>query len=117
VWWTKGGREQVIACDRWNRTRDNLHSIELSLDALRGLERWGSTEIAARAFAGFAALPPAGHDWRAVLGFNGTAVSLDDVKRRFRELAAVAHPDQGGDDHQMQRLNAAYAAAKQELQP
>lgn len=116
VWWVQKGHEQVMACDRWRTTRDNLHAIELSLDALRGLSRWGSTQIVERAFAGFAALPPAGHDWRAVLGFNGSPVTLDEVKRRFRERAATAHPDQGGSDHEMQRLNAAYAAAKLELE-
>jgi hypothetical protein len=114
VWWVRQGREQVMACDRWDRTRDNLHALELSLDALRGLDRWGSTTIVERAFAGFAALPPAGeHDWRAVLGAE--LRTLDEVKRRFRELAAIAHPDQGGNPHEMQRLNAAYVAAKQEL--
>lgn len=107
------GRERVIACDRWDRTRDNLHAIELSLDALRGLSRWGSSAIVEHAFAGFAALPPAGHDWRAIFGELGT---LEEVKRRFRELAVAAHPDRGGEPHEMQRLNEAYAAAKLELE-
>ncbi len=116
VYWVEQGRERVMACDRWNRTRDNLHALELSLDALRGLARWGSTAIVERAFAGFAALPPAGHDWRAIFGEQ--LRTLDEVKRRFRELAARAHPDhESGCPHEMQRLNAAYAAAKQELEP
>lgn len=115
VYWVEQGRERVMACDRWTRTRDNLHAIELSLDALRGLARWGSSQIVERAFAGFAALPASGqHDWRAVLGAE--LRTLDEVKRRFRELAATAHPDQGGNPHEMQRLNAAYAAAKLELE-
>jgi hypothetical protein len=120
VYWVEQGRERVMACDRWRSTRDNLHAIELSLDALRGLARWGSSAIVERAFAGFAALPPSGeHDWRVVFGWVGiprAELCLDDLKHRFRELAAAAHPDRGGDDHQMQRLNAAYAAAKLELE-
>lgn len=117
VYWREvnggGTRERVIACDRWDRARDNLHAIELSLGALRGLERWGSTEIVQRAFEGFAALPPAGHEWRAI--FPGCR-TLDEVKLAFRRAASEAHPDRhGGNDAEMVRLNTAYAAAKAEL--
>jgi hypothetical protein len=114
VYWVQGGRERVMACDRWDRTRDNLHAIELSLEALRGLARWGSSSIVERAFAGFAAR----QDRAPVLRGEPTeGWSLDEVKRRFRAMAAMAHPDHGGNPHEMQRLNAAYAAAKLELEP
>lgn len=112
VWWVETGREQVMACDRWDRIRDNLRAIELSLGALRGLERWGSTEIAQRAFAGFAALPAAEHDWRSVLGHPH---SLEEAKARYRELARASHPDRGGSEEAMRRLNLAFAVAEQEL--
>lgn len=111
VWWrARDGSERVMACDRWRRYRDNIHAVSLSLAALRGLNRWGSSEIVERAFKGFAALPPAGHDWRAVFPDCRT---LDDVKEAFRRAVGVAHPDKhGGNDAEMVRLNAAYAAAK-----
>lgn len=113
VWWrAKDGSEQVIACDRWRSYRDNAHAVALSLEALRGLDRWGSSEIVQRAFKGFAALPPAGHDWRSV--FPGCR-TLDEVKLLFRRKAAEAHPDFGGGESEMQRLNQAYTAAKNEL--
>jgi len=118
VWWIgKDGREQCIACDRWLRTRDNLHSIELSIAALRGLERWGSSEIVRRAFAGFIALPPAPGepDWRAVLG--PWVTTLDEARARYRELARQVHPDHGGSTADMQRLVAAYQSAEAELGP
>jgi hypothetical protein len=38
------------------------------------------------------------------------------VIERDPDGTAVAHPDQGGDDERMQSLNAAYAAAKLELE-
>lgn len=115
VYWVESGRERVMACDRWLRTRDNLHAIELSLDALRGLARWGSSAIVERAFAGFAALPPAPEDWRSVLCLQGY-VTLEAVDLAFRQLAHAAHPDRGGSHEAMQRLNAARAAAKLELE-
>ena len=115
VYWVEAGRERVIACDRWRNVRDNLHAIELSLDALRGLARWGTSSIVERAFAGFAALPPAAPEWRIVFGL-ASAASMEDVDVVYRLLARTAHPDRGGSHEAMQRLNAARAAARAELE-
>lgn len=54
VWWVKTGKERVMACDRWSTVVENMHAIELSIGAMRGLERWGASEVVERAFAGFA---------------------------------------------------------------
>jgi hypothetical protein len=60
VYWTgEKQEERVMACDSWQKPGDNIHAIALSVAALRGLERWGSSATVERAFAGFAALPPA----------------------------------------------------------
>ena len=81
--------------------------------ALRGLDRWGSSEIVKRAFRGFKALPAA--DWRAIFKVV-SGDSLEIIKTRFHALAAAAHPDKpGGNEHEMQRLNAAWKQAQQEL--
>lgn len=48
------------------------------------------------------------------LGLDGSA-SADDVRRARRDLAKEAHPDAGGDAAQMQRVNAAAAAALQAI--
>lgn len=116
VWWVKDGREHAIACDRWTKTRDNLHSLELSLEALRGLTRWGSTSIAARALAGFRALGPAPigePEWRSVLGL--WIRTMDEARTRYRELAHQMHPDRGGSTVEMRRLTQAWEAAQAEL--
>lgn len=34
-----------IACDRWRSVLHNLHAIELTLEARRGLSRWGATDL------------------------------------------------------------------------
>ena len=57
VYWVEKGHERVIACDRWKTHALNMRAIDLSLEALRGLDRWGASEMVERAFAGFAALP------------------------------------------------------------
>jgi hypothetical protein len=116
VYWSRPQAEvnRVIACDKWKTVRENLRAVGLALEALRMLERTGSSEILNRAFTGFAALPPAGaaeEDWRVVLKFRGMAVNADDVEERYRELAKEAHPDRGGDHDAMVRLNRARDAA------
>lgn len=114
----KPARDRVIACDRWDRVLHNLRAIELSLSAMRGLSRWGSTELVDRSFEGFAALPPAREpaDWRAA--FPG-CVDLDQVHAEFRRLSRDLHPDlnDGRGVVAMQQLTAAYNAAKAELSP
>lgn len=131
VWWVQSGNEQVMACDRWSRTRDNMHAIELSLEALLGLGRWGTTQIVERAFAGFAALPPgpepnlppstpAPRPWRTVLDLEvmtgvSRALQLDMARGQYKRLARTAHPDVGGSDAAMAELNLALEAAEKEL--
>ncbi|MBA7662313.1 hypothetical protein ES703_70341 [subsurface metagenome] len=46
-------------------------------------------------------------DAYAVLGLPPTA-SLKDVKRNYKRLAAIFHPDAGGYDEAMKLLNRAY---------
>ena len=65
VYWTaramRGGQSikvpHAMPCDKWDRIEHNLRAIAMSLDAMRGLTRWGAVTVE-QAFAGFAALPP-----------------------------------------------------------
>ncbi len=52
-------------------------------------------------------------DAYAVLGLPQTA-SLEEVKRNYKRLAAVFHPDKGGYTEAMVLLNNAYAQIKRE---
>lgn len=51
-----------------------------------------------------------GGDGFATLGL-GPAATLEDVKRRYRELAKEHHPDRGGDARQFARYTEAYRRA------
>lgn len=107
----KGG-QRVMACDRWSTACDNVVALAHTVEAMRGIARWGSTEMLERAFSAFQALPPAATDWRAVLG----ATTLEEARRRHRALAFEAHPDRrGGSEEAMKRLNVALEAAEREL--
>lgn len=114
VYFHLNDQSQVIACDCWDRIEDNMRAIEKTIAALRGIERWGSSEMMLRAFGGFKALPSGGDDWRSVFGID--TQNLADVKAVYRIMAAKAHPDQGGNEHEMVRLNQAMEAAQRELQ-
>jgi hypothetical protein len=46
-----------FACDRWDSVADNVQAIRKTIEALRGIERWGTGDMVQRAFAGFVALP------------------------------------------------------------
>jgi hypothetical protein len=110
VYWTdKAGLSRCMATDRYTRVADNLAAIAATLEALRAIERHGGAEILDRAFMGFAALPAPEQAW-AVLGVTRTATKTE-IERAYRRLAMDAHPDRGGDQETMARLNAARDAA------
>lgn len=134
VWWVEKGNERVVACDRWLRADENMRAIAKTLEAMRGLDRWGANEMVERAFAGFAALPASGETstgaphpphkrtWREVLGDTFAPwpdLDADELlvlaKSRHRKLIKLHHPDAGGNAELAAEINAALAAAEQEL--
>lgn len=98
------GKDTVLACDRWDRVADNIVAIAKHIEALRGQDRWGVGTLE-QAFAGYQALP-APEQWWQVLGVSEHA-SAEEIKAAYRKLAATAHPDAGGSDAMMARLNTA----------
>ncbi|WP_334743093.1 hypothetical protein [Nostoc sp.] len=41
VYFNLDGDPYVLACDRWNKVKDNLRAIGLHVLAMRGMQRWG----------------------------------------------------------------------------
>lgn len=113
VYFLLGGKQTVLACDRWNRVADNIVALAKHIEALRGMDRWG-VGTAAQAFAGYQALPSL--NWRAILGFGPNAQPTTElIERAYRNQAKTAHPDAGGSREDWDRLNAAVEAAKREI--
>ncbi|MEM8615295.1 MAG: J domain-containing protein [Pseudomonadota bacterium] len=107
VYFQYGGTQMCFACDKWDRVGDNIWGIAKTIDAMRGIERWGTGEMMNRAFSAFEALPaPESSDWREILGLKGEVTS-DQIKHRWRELSRRYHPDRGGSAEQMARINRA----------
>lgn len=112
----------VLCCDEWNKIEDNLWAVAKTINAIRGIERWGVSYFLKRSFTGFQALPPKTEgsnpvNWWEVMGYQqrpGTATwDWAGVYAQYKSLAKKHHPDAGGSVEQFQRLADAYEKAKQ----
>lgn len=120
-WSTKQFKERCIACDKWFKIYDNVHSIGKAIGALRSLQRVGASQIMDRAFTAFGALPqsssaPVVRPWWEVLEIPEAAISalsMAMVQARFRELTTKNHPDRGGNQAHMVELNRAFTQAQE----
>jgi len=105
VYFMYKGTQHCFACDEWHKVEDNVFAIAKTIDALRGIERWGTGDMLERAFQGFQALPnPA--QWWHVLGFDSlVGVTRETLEDRYKRLAMQRHPDRGGTTDSMAELN------------
>jgi hypothetical protein len=60
VYFQRKGKQVCFACDKYDRVWKNMRAIAKTIEAMRGIERWGSSDMLDRAFTGFAALPEPG---------------------------------------------------------
>lgn len=109
------GKQMTFACDRWDKVRDNVRAIGKTIEAIRGIERWGASDMMERAFSAFEALPPPGGGvslscWAVLDIPAGSPVS--DIERAYRAKAKDAHPYRGGTREQWDTLCAAYEQAR-----
>lgn len=121
VYFQYKGESVVLCCDAWNKIEHNMWSIAKTLEAIRGIERWGVSDFLKRSFTGFNALPPKQEeqkfDWWIVLRYQQIPgrQSWDwaGVQAQYKTLAKKYHPDvAGGSTKEFQLLNAAYEEAK-----
>lgn len=116
VYFTHAGRDMAFACDRWSKVEENVRAIAKTIEALRGIERWGTGDMVAAAFTGFTELPahaPPPH-WSISLEVARSAPD-SVVIDRYRALAKQHHPDRnGGEDTKMKEVNLAFDAFKRE---
>ena len=109
--------DMVLACDQYLRCYDNIYAMGKTIEAMRGIERWGASDMMERAFRGFMALPEkASTPWREVLNCQGIEnVTRDFVEMRFKQLVIQHHPDTGGDRDKYEQLITAREDARREL--
>ena len=119
VYFTYKKRKMCFACDRWQKIEENIRAIALTIEALRGIARWGTGDMIEAAFKGFAALPAPGASkgWRDVLQIPAGAHDIEAVRAQYRRLSSQHHPDRGGDTDKMAEINMAWTRAQAELSP
>jgi hypothetical protein len=88
------GKQQCIPCDKWTTTRENLVAITKTINALRGVERWGSKEMVEASFQGFQALPyfENGVEVKTINYFDGCFTD-QEILIKYRQLVKKLHPD------------------------
>lgn len=105
VYFLRRGRQMVFACDRWSKIEDNMRAIEKTIEAVRGIDRWGASEMLERAVQAFEALPAPQSCW-SILGVRPGATA-DEINAAYRRAAREAHPDAGGSTDRMAEVNRA----------
>lgn len=109
VYFSVNNKALALCCDKWNSVEANLRALTMSVDAMRGLDRWGVSEIMNRAFMGFKALPEkaASFPWWDVLGLSRTC-TRNEIEAAYKTKIKIHHPDNGGDTVKWQELQEAY---------
>lgn len=121
VYFRQNGRDIAMACDKFDDIPDNLYAIAKTLEAMRGIKRWGAGELLDRTFQGFTALPPGTppapepRSWWEVLNVPKAGATRWLVKVARDALASQFHPDKGGDGEKMAEVNRAYEEALKEI--
>jgi hypothetical protein len=114
VYFTLDGEQQCIPCDKWDNVEQNLRAVALTIEALRGLDRWGAKEMVRAAFRGFKALPESvivtpytARPWHEVLEVSPTA-SPEVIRAAWKQQLLKHHPDRGGEQAAFEEVQRAY---------
>jgi hypothetical protein len=108
-------KQRVLACDKWKTPAENLRALALTVNAMRGLDRWGASAIIERAFTDLVALPEkSSFNQKSVWEILGLSEKPGDVKllkKAYQERATKVHPDLGGSNEAFNELKQAYDQA------
>lgn len=113
VYFTYNNQQLCFACDRWWKVKDNLQAVRKTIEALRGIKRWGTGDMVQAAFTGFKQIENV-TGWRLTLMLTNNC-TLEQAEQNYRALAQRFHPDKGGDPKKMSELNLAIQEARKEL--
>ncbi len=115
VYFDYNGERHCMAIDRYVYFWENMRAIEKSIEALRGLERWGGAEIVKTSLGGFKELPanaiitppPTVRPWYDILEVQPVA-SHEVVEGAYKRLLHKVHPDKGGSSAAFMELQGAW---------
>lgn len=110
VYFSYKGSQMCFACDQYILLKDNVQAIRKTIEAIRGIERWGSSDMMQQAFRGFEQLPAPGNDHWNVLKISKTR-NKQEIDRAYRTLCKIHHPDNGGSSEEFAKLVDAHKSA------
>jgi hypothetical protein len=116
VYFSVDNKAMAICCDKWNTVEANLRALAMSVEAMRGLDRWGVSQVMERAFMGFKALPEraASFPWWEVLGVSRVC-TMKEIKEAYKKKSKIHHPSAGGEPHKWRELQEAYEEGLKQL--
>ena len=100
VYFNYKGKQCCFACDRWDSTGSNVHAIYKTILVLRGIARWGSGDMMEQAFRGSLI-----HSSPATILAVAPGATPEEIRTAYLREMRKLHPDQGGSNHEMDRLN------------
>lgn len=111
VYFVRNGEMVVLACDTYDRCGCNLWSIAKTIEAMRGIDRWGCSELLNRAFSGFKAIGETSstseYYWYDILEVDPNC-TIEELKTAYKAKAKIHHPDLGGDTNSFNRIKNSY---------
>ena len=112
VYFTLDNEQKVIACDTYDRCGCNIWAVAKTVDALRGIQRWGASELLTRAFSGFKALPQQASPssvraWYEILEV-APECTIQELKVAYRQKVKRYHPDRVGENEYFLSIQQAY---------
>lgn len=122
VYFDLRGHQRVFACDVWSSYFSDLQAVNKTIQALRGIERWGTSEMLTRIYDGFKVLPsgedPLPAPWWELLQVERDA-PLGKLEQayyqqldRYNQLKANHPASKSYYERQMDFLYRAYTEAK-----
>lgn len=109
VYFTLNGKQMVFACDEYPKVEENMQAIRKTIEAIRGIKRWGASDMLERAFTGFKALesPQPESCWSILQIKEGSPKGA--IALAWKSMAKKYHPDiKGGSNEMMTKINTAY---------
>ena len=105
------GLQVALPIDRYTLVSQNLQSAYHVIQARRAELRHGSLELVRCSFKAHLLSSSPLEDWWKVLGIPVHATT-EEIRAAYQKLASENHPDKGGSEEAMSRINRAFQEAQ-----
>lgn len=114
VYFQLKGKSKAMACDKWDLPEHNIWALYKSIEAIRGLERWGGSDFLDGLFTGFTALPSPDDITIGIPLYFNDCENYSYTQKRYYQLAKELHPDCGGSEKEFLEMKRQFEQIKGE---